>query len=80
VGGQHCLRGNNDYVWVGTAANDAVKMAALKKGYSTYITGAIYGVLDEALKTTSTGTRVWEDLGSNDLGYKIWGSHATVSL
>jgi class 3 adenylate cyclase len=74
------IRGNNDYVWVGTAANDAAKMAALKKGYSTYITGAIYDVLDDALKTTNTGSRVWDDLGTNDLGYKIWGARATISL
>lgn len=74
------LRGNNDYVWVGHAANDAAKMAALKKGYTSYITGAIYDVLDDNLKKTDTGAPVWTDLGSVDLGYKIWGTKAHISL
>jgi len=74
------IRGNNDYVWVGNAANYAAKMAALKKSYSTYITGAIYDVLDDGLKTTGTGSRVWTDLGSADLGFRIWGANAHISL
>lgn len=74
------LRGNNDYVWVGSAANDAAKMAALGKGYSTYITGAIYDVLSANLKTRSDAKPAWTDLGSIDLGYKIWGSTAHIAI
>lgn len=74
------IRGNNDYVWVGTAANNAAKMSTLKRGYSTYISGAIYDVLDEGLKKTGTGAAVWTDLGSMDLGDKIWGAKSHIAI
>lgn len=71
------IRGNNDYVWVGTAANNAAKMAALKKGYSTYATAAIHSYLGESnLKATSNGAALWTDLGTSDLGYQIYGANA----
>jgi class 3 adenylate cyclase len=71
------IRGNNDYVWVGTAANNAAKLAALKRGYTTYITHDVFSVLTPAnLKVASTGANLWTDLGTTDLGYRIYGSFA----
>jgi class 3 adenylate cyclase len=68
------IRGNNDYVWVGKAANNAAKMAALKRGYNTYATDDVHsGLLDNLLKASGTSDDLWVDLGSGDLGYKIWG-------
>lgn len=68
------IRGSNDLVWVGTAANNAAKMAALGTAYSTYISAAVYGSLSSATKSTKDGRDMWTNLGSSQLGYKIFGS------
>src|SRR5260370_21208050 len=36
------IRGSNDLVWVGRAANHAAKLTDLSPDYPTYITDAIY--------------------------------------
>lgn len=69
------IRGSNDLVWVGNAANNAAKMAALDRGYSTYITGSIYNKIHENAKFGGSPRRnMWTDLGSSDLGYQLYGS------
>lgn len=69
------IRGSNDLVWVGNSANSAAKMAALKKGYSTYITGAIYNNINDEAKFGGDPKRnMWTDLGTNDFGYQLYGS------
>ena len=69
------IRGNNDYVWVGTAANNAAKMSSLKKGYTTYISETVYDVLDNYNRLANGDEYdLWTDLGSSDLGYRIYGS------
>lgn len=74
------IRGNNDLVWVGNAANNAAKMATLSTQYSTYISAAVYGRLNQESKVDSkTERNMWTDLGSNALGYKIYGSTWTNS-
>lgn len=71
------IRGNNDYVWVGTAANNAAKMAALKLGYETYATESVFSVLTENNTTGSaTGAALWTPLGSSTLGFDIYGANA----
>ena len=73
------IRGNNSYTWVGTAANNAAKMAALKRAYnySTYVTHSIYSqLLENNLTAASDGASLWTDLGSSDLGYRIYGANA----
>jgi len=70
------IRGNNDYVWVGNAANNAAKMAGLKLGYTTYITQDVHASLTDANKTTYSGTVIWKDLGTGALGYRIYGANA----
>lgn len=69
------IRGSNDLVWVGNAANNAAKMAALDLGYSTYITEAIYKhTLESARFGGVPRKNMWTDLGTADLGYRLYGS------
>lgn len=75
------IRGSNDLVWVGNAANNAAKMAALSRGYQTYISSTVYGVLLEWAKLGGDPKRdMWTDLGTGDLGYKVYGSNFWWSL
>ncbi|WP_163544608.1 adenylate/guanylate cyclase domain-containing protein [Occultella kanbiaonis] len=73
------IRGSNDLVWVGNAANNAAKMAALDLGYSTYISGAIFGQIADDAKH-SKGKNMWTGLGTSDLGYAVYGSRYWWSL
>ena len=70
------IRGSNDLVWVGNAANNAAKMAALDPSYPTYITGDVYSMLLEWAKLGGEEPRrdMWTDLGTSSLGYRIYGS------
>lgn len=75
------IRGSNDLVWVGNAANNAAKMAALHPKYPTYISAEVYGMLNESSKYGGDPKRnMWVDVGSADLGYKIFGSTFWWSL
>lgn len=69
------VRGSNDLVWVSNAANNAAKMAALDPAYPSYISAAVYGRLNEEAKySTKNGEDRWQDLGTHDLGHRIYGS------
>jgi class 3 adenylate cyclase len=69
------IRGSNDLVWVGNASNNAAKMAALDPKYPTYISAAVYNMLNESSKFGGDPKRnMWTDLGTADLGYQIYGS------
>lgn len=69
------IRGSNDLVWVGNSANNAAKMAALDKGYSTYITGPIYNNVNQVAKFGGNPRKnMWTDLGTSDFGYQLYGS------
>lgn len=69
------IRGSNDLVWVGNASNNAAKMAALDPKYPTYISAAVYNMLNESSKLGGNPKRnMWTDLGTADLGYQIYGS------
>ncbi len=73
------IRGNNSYTWVGKAANNAAKMAALKRSvnYSTYITSDIFNWLKDYNEfAAKDGAKLWTDLGTADLGYRIYGANA----
>jgi len=54
------IRGANDMIWVGRAANHAAKLCALPHQYPTRITAAVHGKLDAGLYVTKTGEQVWE--------------------
>ena len=69
------IRGSNDLVWVGNAANNAAKLAALDRGYTTYISAETYSRLAVWAKMGGDPKRsMWVDLGSGALGYRIYGS------
>ncbi|WP_321935218.1 adenylate/guanylate cyclase domain-containing protein [Paraburkholderia sp. J8-2] len=66
------VRGANDLVWVGRAANYAAKLSAMPSSHSKYITEAIYSNMNDSVKF-SNGTNMWEACG--DLkGTKIYRS------
>jgi class 3 adenylate cyclase len=52
------VRGSNDLVWVGRAANYAAKLTDLAASY-TYITKDVYDVLNKSAKI-SDGAEMWE--------------------
>jgi hypothetical protein len=54
------IRGANDLVWVGRAANYAAKLSNLN-GYPTYITDSVYGPLSNEAKF-SNGVDMWTKL------------------
>lgn len=75
------IRGSNDLVWVGNAANNAAKMAALDPRYPSYISADVYNMLNEDSKYGGDPKRdMWTDLGSAALGYRIYGSTYWWSL
>jgi class 3 adenylate cyclase len=54
------VRGANDLVWVGRAANHAAKLSALPATY-TYITKAVYDKLNDEAKVNDDGRNMWEE-------------------
>jgi class 3 adenylate cyclase len=61
------IRGSNDLVWVGRAANYAAKLSSLTPDYPTGITKDVYSMLHESLKTTN-GKAMWEEFTWNTMG------------
>jgi class 3 adenylate cyclase len=71
------IRGSNDLVWVGNAANNAAKMAALSTSYPTYISAEVYSKLSAESKYADSENKsndMWTHLGTAHLGYTIYGS------
>jgi class 3 adenylate cyclase len=59
------VRGANDLVWVGRAANYAAKLAGLPDSHSTYVTKEVYDVMAEEVKTSSSRQLMWEPVRWN---------------
>ncbi len=59
------VRGANDLVWVGRAANHAAKMAALPEDYQTYISESVYKVMADEAKF-SNGKNMWRTYEWNE--------------
>ena len=57
------IRGNNDLVWVGRAANYAAKLCTLREdGYKTYITKAVFDMMHDSTKNGGNPKRpMWEE-------------------
>jgi len=60
------IRGSNDLVWVGRAANYAAKLTALPPTHPTRITEDVYTMLHESLKR-SNGQSMWESVNWTDM-------------
>lgn len=63
------IRGANDLVWVGRAANYAAKLSA-RSGPATQITNEVYQALDENSKIGSNGRNMWTTDISREIGHK----------
>lgn len=53
------VRGDNDLVWIGTAANLAAKLTSLSADQPTWITKRVYNYLDDAQKLGPQGENIW---------------------
>ena len=68
------IRGANDLVWVGRAANYAAKLCSLAPDYPSWITETVYNRLDDSAKY-SDGKSMWEAATWNDMnGMKVYRS------
>ena len=65
------IRGSNDLVWVGHAANHAAKLTTLSSEYPTYITQPVYDVMHASVKFTN-GAGMWKQFTWNN--QTIYGS------
>ena len=63
------IRGSNDLVWVGRAANHAAKLCTLPPQFPSRVTADVYNVLNESLKY-SEGKSIWEKVTWNAMGNK----------
>ena len=62
------VRGGNDLVWVGRAANHAAKLTELNADYATWITGTLFGRLTDKAK-----------FGGNDNSL-MWTKHTWTTM
>jgi len=70
------LRGSNDLVWVGRAANYAAKLCSLREGfYSSYITELVYNSLKDDVKYGGDSKKnMWEKVMWNAQGIAVYRS------
>lgn len=55
------IRGSNDLVWVGRAANFAAKLCSLREGnYATWITDDVFQATDATVRLGNAGESMWE--------------------
>lgn len=74
------VRGANDRVWVGRAANLAAKLCAMREGnFTTYITQDVLAALDANLLKTSAQTPVWGESPQKIQGVVVHRSACTTS-
>jgi len=67
------VRGDNDLVWVGRAANYAAKLTAMSAAYPTWITKAVFDKLNDNQKNGGTPKRsMWES--------RLWTSMDNASI
>lgn len=65
------VRGANDLVWVGRAANYAAKLTELDADYPTWITKSVYDQIDDSLKFNK-GQAIWDPM--------IWNTMNKMSI
>ena len=54
------IRGSNDLVWVGRAANYAAKLCSLSADYPSRLTGSVYEMLDDSAMYANDEEPMWE--------------------
>jgi len=65
------VRGANDLVWVGRAANYAAKLATLSDSYQTYITKEVYDAMINEVKVSTDGRQMWEAVRWNTFDDRV---------
>jgi class 3 adenylate cyclase len=65
------VRGANDLVWVGRAANYAAKLSSLPASFATYITKEVHDVIINELKVFTDGRAIWEPVRWNNFDDRI---------
>lgn len=76
------IRGNTDLVWVGTAANNAAKLATLDPGYATYASEEVYMAMNVSSTYEDAVNKehnMWRHLGLHH-GVEVWASNYTWTL
>ncbi len=63
------IRGANDLVWVGRAANYAAKLSA-RSGPPTQITSEVYDQLNRGSKFGSNGQNMWVPATASEIGHR----------
>lgn len=70
------VRGDNDLVWVGRAANYAAKLTTLSSDYPTRITKAVYDGLSSSLRTSNSKSmweaRTWTNMNNMSIYRSNW--------
>jgi class 3 adenylate cyclase len=69
------IRGSNDLVWVGRAANHAAKLCDLPKSHAVRITKTVYDKMLDTAKTSHDGESMWESMTWNDMNRTIYRSN-----
>lgn len=64
------VRGDNDLVWVGRAANYAAKLSD-RSGAPSQITADVYNRLNKSSKYGKDGRNMWIQTTASELGYKV---------
>lgn len=54
------VRGANDLVWVGRAANHAAKLTGLSSDYPSWITAEVFNSMNDEAKSSTDGRSMWE--------------------
>ena len=60
------VRGANDLVWVGRAANYAAKLSSLPDAFATYITKEVYEAMTDEMQVSTDGRPMWEAVRWNN--------------
>jgi len=70
------IRGSNDLVWVGTAANTAAKLCSLRDaGSASYITTTVFNTMNESVKNGGQPKQpMWESCTSQKYGLSLYRS------
>lgn len=70
------IRGSNDLLWIGNAANRAAKLCSVSPAHPTWITKEVYDVMDKSVKYTNgesmwTGYR-WNEFDRSQVYASTW--------
>jgi class 3 adenylate cyclase len=62
------VRGDNDLVWIGRAANYAAKLTEMTSGVASYITGTVFDAMTDRAKMGGVPVRsMWEERSWTDM-------------